>query len=504
MDSPAPPTASLGARTKRALGWRFATVYAKFALQTAVTVVLSRLLPVEDFGLLTQALIIINFVAVISEVGMAPALVQKRDLTPQHIRTGFTISLLSGLLLTAALWLSAPLFEGFYKTPGVTPILRALSWTFFFISLSTVGGALLQRKLDFRSLFVMDTASHLAYGVVGVTLALRGYGVWALAYAALVQAVAKAILAFAFSHHSLRLEMSRPEARELLRFGAGMSATRLILHLARNADNLVVGRYLGAVSMGLYARAYTLMTMPILEIAGAMNAVLFPAYSEIQHEHERLKRVYFQNLAVVTLRLFPVLVTMAALAPEIMRGVYGPPWAGAAPPLRILCFGGFFLCVHNLGDALARAKGAVAGRFWRHAIYAVGVFLLARLGATKGTEGVALGVTVALGLQYLLMAQLANQLLQASWRDFFAAQAPGALLSAVSGGVAWLIATLLRSLHWPDLAILAVAATLAAVSALGTLFMLPRAWLPPMIGATRDKLRAKLGISKFGKKKSYI
>jgi len=194
-----------------------------------------------------------------------------------------------------------------------------------------------------------------------------------------------------------------------------------------------------------------------------------------------------------------VLMTMAALAPEIMRGVYGPKWIGAAPPLRILCFGGFFLCVHNLGDALARAKGALAARFWRHTIYGGGVFVLAWLGATwggvaRGMEGVALGVTAALCLQYLLMAQLANQLLQASWRDFFAAQAPGALLSAVNGAVAWLVAEALRGLGWPDLAILALAASLGAASGLGALLLFPRAWLPPMIASTRDKVRAMLTI----------
>jgi O-antigen/teichoic acid export membrane protein len=177
-----------------------------------------------------------------------------------------------------------------------------------------------------------------------------------------------------------------------------------------------------------------------------------------------------------------------------MRGVYGAKWEPAAAPLRILCIGGFFLCVHNLGDSLARAKGANAARFWRHSLYAIGVFVAARIGVNYGMEGVAWGVSASLCLQNLLMAQLANSLIGGTWSDFFAAQAPGALLAVVTGAATWLFAGALHAAHLPDLAFAIIAGGFGMVVSLVALMLLPRPWLPSMLLPRLDKMRAKLGL----------
>ncbi len=492
-EAAAPP--SLRERTTKALKWRFASGLTKILLQTAVQVVLARLLPVKDFGLLAQAMIITNFATVVSEIGMAPALIQKRNLTEEHVHAGFTISVLSGIVLTVLLWVGAPLAEYFFPTPGVTAVLRALSFTFLFSSLATAGGALLQRDLDFRKLFFIDTGSYaLGYAVVGITMALGGWGVWALVWASIAQTILKAVLTFALARRVLHLRLPREEARSLLSFGAGMSATKLVLYLARNGDNIVVGRYLGAAALGLYGRAYTLMSMPISEFSGALNTVLFSAYAEIQDQPERLRRVYLNNLGIVALRVFPVLTAMAAVAPEIMRGVYGAKWDAAGGPFRILCIAGCFLCVHNLGDAVARARGAIADCFWRHSIYLVGIFLFARLGSQYGLDGVALGVGTALVLQYLLMAQLSIRLVATTWREFFVTQAPGTLVAAVTGGATYAVAALLHMLSLPDLAIAVTATVFAAITALVVMLLLPRTWLPPMIVGSLEKIGGKIPV----------
>jgi PST family polysaccharide transporter len=483
---------TLRSRTKRALGWRMGSIYTRFVLQWIVTIVFTRLLLPEDFGLLAQATIVVTLAATVSEVGMAPALIQKRDLTIEHIRTAFAISIISGLFLSSLLWLMAPLFEVLFASKGITPILRVLSWTFLLTSLSTTGFALLQRDLNFRSLFIIDTLSYIGYGIVGVVMALRGNGVWALVAAAVTQSALKVLITIAISRHSLRPKLHLEAARSLLRFGAGMSATRIIIQCSRTTDNFIVGRYLGAEALGYYSRAYVLMSLPIHEIAGAMNTVLFPAYAEIQDQHERVRRVYFENLSFVALRTFPVLITMSVLSVELMRGVYGPLWKPAATPLSILCIGGCFLCIYTLGDALARAKGALAPRFWQHLIFAIVVLALSRIGAQYGNAGVAVGVSIALFLQYLMMAHLANQLLESSWRQFWSAQIPGAIVAVLCGAVAYGSAQVMRALHWPDLVIAALSSLCVLAISLLLLFRLPAAWLPPAVSKMREGIRSKL------------
>ena len=150
---------SLSDRTRTAVGWRFAAATLKFVLQMAVTVVLARLLPVESFGIIAQASIVIGFVTVVSEAGMAPTLIQRRTLGEEHIRVAFSISLVMGILLCGSVWVLAPLGGSFFRSPETVPVLRLLGASFLFASIGATVGALLPRQLDFRGLFWTDGLS---------------------------------------------------------------------------------------------------------------------------------------------------------------------------------------------------------------------------------------------------------------------------------------------------------------------------------------------------------
>ena len=288
-------------------------------------------------------MIIIGFARVVSEVGMVPALVQREDLTESHIQVGFTLSVLWGLLLTAVIFISAPFAAVVFHTPEIIPIIQFLSLTFMFANFGATSQAMMQRKLEFRKLFLAEFISYVCgYIVVGVTLALLKYGVWSLAWAALVQSVSKACLLFFLSPHKLRPIIKVEEARHLLSFGVGMSLTRMANYAAQNADYLVVGRWLGATNLGLYTKSYQLMVLPVSQFSAVASFVLFPAYAEAQNDQERLRRAYFCAVFISSVVVFPAMVVMAIVAPEAIRGLFGPQWTGAVEALQILCIGGPF------------------------------------------------------------------------------------------------------------------------------------------------------------------
>ena len=189
------------------VAWRFLSTFTQLFLQTGVMVLLARIFPVSAFGLIAEVMLIVGFAGVVSELGIAQAVVHRQDLTSEHVRVGFTISVLSGLILTLLLILTSTATSRLINprdSSALVPLLGFISWMFLITSFGTTAGALLERKLEFRTISLIDLGSYaIGYGIVGVTMALNGFGVWALAFPPVVTAALKSTLLLSISRHSL-------------------------------------------------------------------------------------------------------------------------------------------------------------------------------------------------------------------------------------------------------------------------------------------------------------
>ena len=481
---------SLSKITFDAFAWRLLTEASRLTLALGVQVILARLLPVEAFGMLAAAMLVVSLGSRLAEMGTAPAVIQRENLTPTHVRVAFSLSLVTGTLLTAVIWFGAQPMAAVFHTPGVAPVVRLVGLVFVVGSFGTTAEALLQRAMDYRRLVKVEVISYgLGFAVVGVPVASLGYGVWALAWATLAQAAVKSAMLVLMRPHPMRFCLAKSETRELLDFGIGISLGRLAAFAAQNGDAFVVARWLGASALGLYSRAYQLMCLPINEFSSLLNGVLFPAYSSIQSDTARLRRGYLVSLSVSAMVVFPVLTTIGLTAPELMVGVFGSQWAGAARPLQILCVGGAGYCIYNLADSLVRAKGAVFVKFFYHSVYAVCVFAAAVVGQRWGITGVSIGVVLAIGVVYLLMAHLSLKLLDCSWTRFFFAQWSAVVVSCAAAGAGLPVVIALRHAGLPPLAILAGAGAISLAAALAAALLLPSRWLIPTIVPLVEVLR---------------
>jgi O-antigen/teichoic acid export membrane protein len=473
-----------------AFAWRFLSESSIFVLRLIVTILLARLLPVEAFGLLTLVMIIMNFAYRISQIGMAPALIQCKELTKTHIRVAFTVSVVSGMAITAAIYAGAPMVAAVFRNEEVTPLLRFISLSFLLSSLGSTSAALLERKLNYRKLFVVELSSYsVGYALVGVILALSGWGVWALAWAIVVESALRAVLLFVASSHPLKPSFARIETRQLLNFGVGSSLSRLANYAARNGDYFVVGRWLGATDLGLYSRAYQLISLPMYQFSSVISNVLFPVYSRMQDDTLALRRAYIASVFFSAITVIPLLTSLAIAAPEVMAGVFGPQWTGAIASLQILCLGGVFHSIYNLGDSLARAKGAVYLKFWCHTVYAACVIAGSIAGASFGINGVAVGVVVALAVIYLLLGRLSIHLTESTWKEFYLSQLPGLALGASVVAFALPVTLLLRGAQLPHLVILAATFVMSIIGVISAALLLPDRWLNMCSLGSSDKVK---------------
>jgi len=208
------PKENLTKKTFSGFAWQYTSFIAQALLQLIVLAVLARLLSPEDFGVLGLAMIFVGFAALFSQLGVGPALIQRSELTPVHIRVGFTLSVILSLVFTLLLVAISPLVARFVRNDQVTDVLLVVSLNFFFTGFGVVAESLLKRNLRFKSLMWASVWSYVfGYALTGIVLAYLGFGVWALVGATLGQSLLKSVLLLIFNPHSVLPSLARREMK---------------------------------------------------------------------------------------------------------------------------------------------------------------------------------------------------------------------------------------------------------------------------------------------------
>jgi O-antigen/teichoic acid export membrane protein len=455
----------LSHRTLGALLWTFSGRAANLLLRTATIVILARLLRPADFGIVAAALTIVQFSEIFALLGVGPAIVQRTQLEERHMRTGFTFSVLSGIVLAVAIWSFAPVVARFYQSDDVLPALRVIALAFPLSGITVVAESLLQRNLQFRKLAGIEIVSYtIGTGIVGISLAFAGFGAWALVTAYLVEEILKAIAVLIVQPHPKKPQFEVEAFKELIYFGGGSTIANIFTYIGAQGDNMIVGRWLGMNALGLYGRAYNLMIIPVGLFGTVSARVLFPVMSKVQNDAEALKRSYRRATALIGLTTLPLSAVSCVLAPELIHVLLGPAWSAIVVPFRILIVGMLFRTGYIISATLARAKGAVYRNAWRQGVYAALIVGGAWIGQHWGISGVALAVLVVLAIHFLIMAHLGLSIISFTWRQLWFIYVPYMWCAAITGIEAWTVATILRDMQTAPILILITCAAVVLVT----------------------------------------
>ena len=321
----------------RAVKWNTLTTVGRLGLQLIAQVVLARLLGPDNYGVFALGMVVLTFSTFLSNFGLGQSLLHRPDVTEEDIRFAFTWLLIAGFTAMGIVWFSAPLIAEFFREPRAENVIRWLSLTCLLSAASSPAGNLVQRSLNFKSLGLVQMGSYaVGYLLVGLPMALLGYGYAALAAAWLTQAALIAIGNFSLHPHSIRPLFRYPRMRTAMDVGGTVFITNVINWLLNNLDRIVIGRLLNAQAVGLYTAGYNLATMPNSLLLNALQPILMAVSARMQGETSRLKGAYEQILAVVWVILLPVFVALAMGAPEIVAVLYGPKWAEVPQVLSLL------------------------------------------------------------------------------------------------------------------------------------------------------------------------
>jgi O-antigen/teichoic acid export membrane protein len=393
------PNSELGARVAVGLRWSALDQVVQQIMRLGIAALLAHLIAPAEFGLMAMALVFANLGKLLGDLGLAPGLIQRRQLTDRHISTAFVASGVVGLLVAAVLSALSEAIASFYHQPRLQPMLLVLSLTFVFAGLTGTPHSLLRRAFMFRPFVLCYALAVSIGGMTGVVIALLGGGVWALVLASVVESfvgfVAACAITVAAGLWRPSLLFSRAALRDLMGFGASVSASRLLLYGRQNLDNLLVGRVLGATALGLYNLAYSMMLYPLQRVSDVVSNVSLAAFSSIQDDRPRMVAAYRRAVRTICLVVFPVSVGSLVAAPVIVPVVFGPSWTPAVATVQILTLNGPRIALTSLNTSALQAIGRPS---WELLVAIAMTVLMAVaffIGVQFNIEAVAAGFTIA-------------------------------------------------------------------------------------------------------------
>ena len=401
-------SSSLGSKAASGAVWATIDKFGTMVLQFVVNLILARLLIPSDFGAIGMLAIFIAVSQVLIDGGFGSALIQKKYPTQTDFSTIFYWNLAFSSFLYFILFFCAPFISEFFSMPILKGVLRGIGLTLITNSILVIQKVRLQKQLAFKTIAVSNLSSYVVASSLGIGIAYYGGGVWSLVIMQIIYTIIAVIVLYIITRWQPSLCFSRQSMRELFGFGGYMMAANILQEICRNLQGLIIGRKFSAAQMGYYSQAYKLEHISSYSIPQVIVQVMYPVYSSIQDDTQRLVEMLSMNIRIISFIIFPITALLILIAEPLIIALYGDKWLQSVPYYQVLCIGSFFVCLQNINFYVVAALGKSKILF-KWSFYKWGFLLAALLiGMNFGMFGILWGmVTSSLNI-YLVNAFLAT------------------------------------------------------------------------------------------------
>ncbi len=309
---------------------------AQFLILSISTVFLARLLTPADFGLVAMVSTITGLGQAFADLGLSEATIQRKEITHDQVSSLFWLNLAIGLglmLITIAL---APVLAKYYRDARIVNITLVVSLVFVIGGLRVQPDAILKRQMRFSWLAIRDVACCVVAVPVAIAMAWRGASYWALVALPLILNFTQMVLSWLMVKWRPGLPRRDAHVGSMIAFGGNVAGSYFLIAVARSADNVLVGRYLGAGPLGLYSKAYNLLMLPVRQLSAPAGSVAIPAFSRTQSDPERFARYYLRTVNLIMWVAAAIFGFLFVAAQPVIILMLGNQWRAAAPVFQIL------------------------------------------------------------------------------------------------------------------------------------------------------------------------
>lgn len=336
--------------------WNFVQQFSVQIINFAVQVILARLLMPEMFGLIAMIIVFISIGQRLMDSGMTSSLIRTKIPSQIDYSTVFITNMIMSLLVYALVFFLAPYISAFYNQAILTDIVRLFALTFIVNAFVAVHIAKLTKEMNFKLQMKLQIPSTLISGLIGITMAYKGYGVWSLVWLNVIRSVLFAVQAWVLIDWKPSLVFNRERFKHHFIFGYKLTLSGLIDTIYNDAYRIVIGKYFSPTSVGLYNHAETMRLFPVSQISSVVGKVTYPFFSNIESDIE-LKRSYKAVLKIILTLVIPVMLSLILITEEGFRFLFGEQWLPSVIYFQILALASIVRPISSFNLNILKVKG---------------------------------------------------------------------------------------------------------------------------------------------------
>lgn len=347
----------LQGRAVRGTAWSGFSVGCRVGFTILSMPILARLLTPEQYGIVALTTLVTEVIGLFGQLGLNSALIQRKHVHRADLETAFWTDIGVGAILMLLVIALSPLAAWFFHQPVLIALLCVTGIGFLINGFSSTYNTILTRAMRFRAISMIEITSVAVRTLTAVGLAWAGFAYWALIVAGLASFIVSALGRLVVVRWRPRARFAKERFQRLFHFGRNVLGDNMLFYLSDNIDYFIIGRRLGAQSLGYYEMAFSLPDMVRKNLSFTLTRVLYPVYSRVQDQEMRLRSGFFRVVEGVSLMAFPLLGGLALLAPQFVPLYFGPQWHPIIAPVQFLAIAGMFRSATIHVGTLLHARG---------------------------------------------------------------------------------------------------------------------------------------------------
>lgn len=426
-------------KVKSSLVWKFAERICAQGTSFFISVMLARILMPEDYGTVSMVLIFITIANVFVTSGLSTALIQKKEATEKDFSTMFYCNLFLSLGLYFLLFVFSPQIAIFYNNQELVDVLRVLALKIPISSINSIQHAYVSRNLIFKKFFFSTLIGTIISGIIGIEMAYKGFGVWALVAQSLISTMMDTLVLSFIVPWKPRLQFSKDSAKELVKFGSKVTIAQLISTGYAELRSLIIGKVYTSEDLAYYKKGNSFPDLVINNVDTTIGSVLFPAMATCNDDKEKVKRLTRRAIRISSYIIFPVMVGLFVVAKPLIRILLTDKWLFAVPFMQISCLTQMMMPISTANNQAIKALGR-SDIFLKMEIVKKAIGLILILAVMKiSVMAIALS-----GILYTIVATVVNiypnkKLMGYGYKEQIGDLFPFALISLVMGIVTYSI-----------------------------------------------------------------
>lgn len=317
--------------------WKFAEKIGMNLMQVVIQIVLARLLLPEDYGIIGLLTIFISISDVFILQGFTTALIQKKDADEVDFSSVFFANILMSLCIYAFFFAIAPAVAAFYNLSQLCSVMRVMSLNILIGALCAVHNAIISKKLEFKVSFIRNMANTATQGIVGIAMALLGFGVWSLVGSKIAGTFIGMLILCCTVDWKPKLVFSAERIKSLFNFSSKILGTNLLNTIFNNIHSIIIGKFFLPVDVGYYQRGQQIPQVAMTAIDGSLNEVLYPTLSILQNDLQKLKNALRRSMKTSIYVIMPMMLTLIVVAEPMTRLLLTDKWLPSVPFMQLTC-----------------------------------------------------------------------------------------------------------------------------------------------------------------------